>query len=118
MCKLAIGVDIEEIKRFEDKSQKFLDRIYTKNEQEYCLSKKLPAKHFAVRFCAKEAVMKSLSALQVAHPALNQIEIYHSENQCPQVRLLNNFDNGLTFELSLSHDGTKAIAFVIAHKNN
>ena len=112
---MAIGVDIEDIKRFEDRSQKFLDRVYTKSEQEYCLSKKLPAKHLAVRFCAKEAIIKALTALNMEHPSLKEIEIYHNENKVPQVRLLNNGDNKLTFQVSLSHDRTKAIAFVEAN---
>ena len=110
---MTIGVDIEDIKRFENKSQNFLDRVYTKNEQEYCLSKALPAKHFAVRFCAKEAPIKALNALNIKHPDLNQIEVFHDENQCPKIRLLNNSDNKLTFDVSLSHDKTKAIAFVV-----
>jgi phosphopantetheine--protein transferase-like protein len=112
---LSLGVDIEDIKRFENKSQRFLDRIYTKGEQEYCLSKKLPEKNLAVRFCAKEAVIKALSGLNIEHPPLNQIEIYHNENQVPQIRLLNKSDNKLTFQVSLSHDRTKAIAFVEAN---
>ena len=112
---MAIGVDIEDIKRFESRSQKFLDRVYTKSEQEYCLSKKLPAKHLAVRFCAKEAIIKALTALNMVHPSLREIEIYHNENKVPQIRLLNNDDNKLTFQVSLSHDRTKAIAFVEAN---
>ena len=112
---MAIGVDIEDIKRFENKSQAFLDRIYTKGEQAYCMSKKLPAKHLAVRFCAKEAVIKALSGLNMEHPPLNQIEIFHNENQVPQIKLLNKSDNKLTFQVSLSHDRTKAIAFVEAN---
>jgi len=114
---LSIGVDIEDINRFENKSQNFLDRIYTKSEQEYCLLKKLPAKHLAVRFCAKEAVIKALSALNMKHPPLNHIEVYHSENKFPQIRLLNYGDNKLTFQVSLSHDRTKAIAFVVVNIN-
>lgn len=113
---MAIGVDIEDIKRFENKSQNFLDKIYTKSEQEYCLSKKLPAKHFAVRFCAKEATIKALTGLNIKHVHLKQIEVYHNENNFPQIRLLNNSDNDLTFDVSLSHDRTKAIAFVMIDK--
>lgn len=113
---MAIGVDIEEIKRFKNKSQRFLDRVYTKNEQKYCLSKANPAGHLAVRFCAKEAVIKALSALKVRIPDLNQIEIYHAENKVPQVKLLSKSDNKLTIQISLSHDKTKAIAFVIIEK--
>ena len=116
MLDLAIGVDIEDTSRFENKSQNFLDRVYTKAEQEYCLSKKLPAKHLAVRFCAKEAVIKALSGLGLEHPHYKQIEIYHNENHVPQVRLLNKIDNKLTFQVSLSHDRSKAIAFVTIEK--
>lgn len=114
---MTIGIDIEEINRFKNKSQEFLDRIYTKSEQEYCLSKTHSARHFAVRFCAKEAVIKALNSMGIKHPQLNKIEIYHDENQCPKVRLLeklselNEYDN-LIIEVSLSHDKTKAIAFV------
>lgn len=112
---MAIGVDIEDIDRFVDKSQEFLDRIFTKSEQEYCLSKPNPEKHFAVRFCAKEAAIKALTSLNIKHPQLKEIEIYHNENGVPQVRLLNKIDNKLTFEVSLSHDKSKAIAFIVAN---
>lgn len=114
---MSIGVDIEDISRFENKSQNFLDRIYTKNEQEYCLLKSSPANHFAVRFCAKEAVVKALNSMGISHPRLKQIEIYHDENGCPKVRLLSKSDNKLTIQISLSHDKTKAIAFVTIEQN-
>lgn len=113
---MAIGVDIEDISRFENKDQKFLDRVYTKSEQQYCMQKSLPAKHLAVRYCAKEATVKALSALDLEHPKLSEIEVYHSENGCPQVRLLNKNYPGLKFEISLSHDKTKAIAVVTLEK--
>ena len=113
---MAVGVDIEEIKRFKNKSQKFLDRIYTKKEQEYCLSKTNPAGHLAVRFCAKEAVIKALTSLDVKRPNLNQIEISHEENKSPRVELLNKINDRLKIDISLSHDRTKAIAFVTVEK--
>lgn len=114
MNKLAIGVDIEDISRFENKSQRFLDRIYTKSEQEYCLSKAIPASHFAVRFCAKEAVTKALNSMNIRQPQLNQIEVFHDENSCPKIKLPNELEyDNLEIEVSLSHDRTKAIAFVI-----
>lgn len=115
---MSIGVDIEDIKRFEDKSQEFLDRIFTKDEQKYCLSKAHPASHFAVRFCAKEAVTKALNSIGIMQPRLNQIEVYHNENMCPRIRLIEKSPNtekynNLKIEVSLSHDKTKAIAFVV-----
>lgn len=113
MCILAIGVDIEDIERFKNKSQEFLDRIYTKDEQEYCLSKYEPARHFAARFCAKEAVIKALSSLNLKHPHFKEIEIYHDENKFPRIKLTEGKYNNLTIEVSLSHDRTKAVAFVM-----
>lgn len=112
--RLNIGVDIEEINRFENKPQEFIDRVFTENEQKYCLSKTLPAGHFAVRFCAKEAVVKALNSMGIKHPRLNQIEVYHNQDSCPKIRLPKEeqFDN-LKIEVSLSHDRTKAIAFVV-----
>lgn len=113
MTEKKIGVDIEDINRFNDKSEEFLDRVYTKAEQEYCLSKPKPESHFAVRFCAKEAVIKALNAMGIRHPRLNNIEILHDENECPLIKLpdIEKYKN-LTIEVSLSHDKTKAIAFV------
>lgn len=116
---MAIGVDIEEISRFEDKTQEFFDRIYTKNEQAYCSSKPNPQSHFAVRFCAKEAVIKALNSMGLIHPRLNLIEVCHNSKRVPQIKLpdLPDYAN-LAIEVSLSHDKTKAIAFVTIQKKN
>lgn len=110
---MPIGVDIEDINRFENKPQEFLDRIFTENEQNYCLSKAKPASHFAVRFCAKEAVTKALNSMNIKQPGLNQIEICHDANSCPKIKLpVKKEYSNLNIDISLSHDKTKAIAFV------
>lgn len=111
---MSVGVDIEDIARFKDKPQEFFDRIFTKNEQEYCLSKANPASHFAVRFCAKEAVTKALNSINIRQPQLNKIEVCHDENKCPKIKLpdVKEYAN-LKVEVSLSHDKTKAVAFVV-----
>jgi len=110
---MAVGVDIEDIKRFEGKSQRFIDRIFAKDEQSYCFSKSIPTSHFAVRFCAKEAVIKALNSLDIKHPELNEIEIYHDANGCPKIKLPCSKEySNLKVDVSLSHDRTKAIAFV------
>lgn len=109
---MAIGVDIEDINRFEGKSEEFLDRIFTPLELEYCMKYSKPQSHLAVRFCAKEAVVKTLTALGILYVSYNEIEIYHNENQCPQIRILKKLEKNVVFQVSLSHDRTKAIAFV------
>jgi len=109
---MAVGVDIEDIERFRNKSDAFLNRIYTSKELEYCLKYSNPAPHLAVRFCAKEAVIKALTAVDIHISEYKNIEILNDENNVPKIKLLKNFDSNIHFELSLSHDKTKAIAFV------
>ncbi len=109
---MAIGVDIEDIERFKDKSEEFIKRVFTPLEIEYCMKYTKPESHFAARFCAKEAVIKALTALNIQGVALSEIEIFHNEKKVPQIRILNPIAQGLEFEVSLSHDRSKAIAFV------
>jgi len=111
---MAVGVDIEDIERFKDKSQEFIKRVFTPLEIEYCMKYSKPESHFAARFCAKEAVIKALTALNITNINLSEIEVFHNENRCPQVRILKPLDKNIKFDLSLSHDRSKAIAFVTA----
>jgi len=113
---MVIGVDIEDIERFKNKPREFHDRIFTAVEQEYCSRFANPESHLAARFCAKEAVIKALSALDVTNVSYNEIEVFHNENKCPKVRILKKLKKNITFQLSLSHDRTKAIAFVTAEE--
>jgi len=58
-----IGVDIVEIERVKKairRYPRFQTRVFTSQERDYCLSKANPYLHFAVRFAAKEAVLKAL----------------------------------------------------------
>lgn len=61
---LGIGNDIIEIDRIRGVLQRhhdrFLKRIFTPFEQEYCLKYKDPVLHLAGRFAAKEAIVKAL----------------------------------------------------------
>ncbi len=111
----AIGVDIEDIERFKDKDEAFLTRIFTQNEIEYCKSKINSHQNFAGRYCAKEAVFKALSALGETGIEFKLIEVYH-QNKVPCVRFLSDLENKYRVKLSLSHDTTKAIAYVIICK--
>jgi len=113
---IAIGVDIETIERFENKDETFLKRIFSPAEIEYCASKSLPAQHFAARYCAKEAVFKALSAFGISGVEFNKIEVFHKD-KVPCVRFLSELDNVFNVKLSLSHDRTKAIAYVIIEKS-
>lgn len=113
---MAIGVDIEDIERFRGKSEEFLHRVFTDLELDYCNKFSKPESHLAARFCAKEAVIKALTALNIEGISYNQIEVFHNEKKCPQIRILKQIEKNIVFQLSLSHDRTKAIAFVTAEE--
>ena len=114
---MPIGVDIEDIERFKGKSEDFLKRVFTPLELEYCSKFKNPESHLAVRFCAKEAVIKSLSPFGINLAEYNLIEVYFDEGEnYPKVRVLKDLGKNIQFEISLSHDKTKAIAFVTAQE--
>ncbi len=63
MSVLGVGIDIVENARIEHSldrfGERFLHRVFTAGEIEYCQSMKFPARHFAARFAAKEAVSKA-----------------------------------------------------------
>jgi holo-[acyl-carrier protein] synthase len=58
------GIDLVEVARIQHSMERygvrFLDRIFTPAEQEYCLRKRNAAESFAARFAAKEAGAKAL----------------------------------------------------------
>ena len=59
-----IGIDVIEIERVEGAiesfGERFLDRIFTNEEQQYCLKQKRPAVHLAARWSAKADTSKAL----------------------------------------------------------
>jgi phosphopantetheine--protein transferase-like protein len=61
---IGIGIDIIEIERIKKSidtyGDSFLNKIYTKNELDYCLAKHNKYQHLAARFAAKEAIYKAL----------------------------------------------------------
>lgn len=63
MNVLGIGVDIVETARVaasvEKFGDRFLERCFLPGEVAYCQTMKFPARHFAARFAAKEAISKA-----------------------------------------------------------
>lgn len=114
---ISVGIDIEDISRFQDKTLekdlKFLKRIFTKNELDYCFKNTNPAPHLTARFCAKEATVKALSNLYPKTIGYSKIEILKNENGSPYINILIDELKKYNFSLSISHEKDKAIAFVI-----
>lgn len=63
MNLLGIGIDVVEVSRIrssmDEFGEKFLQRVFTEKEREYCQKQKVPELHFAARFAAKEAISKA-----------------------------------------------------------
>jgi holo-[acyl-carrier protein] synthase len=60
---IGIGIDIidvERIKKLAEKNPRFLERIFTLKEIDYCSKKKNKYQHLAARFAAKEAFFKAV----------------------------------------------------------
>lgn len=67
-------IEIQRIQRTIDRyGERFLNKVYTAAEQEYCLRKKHSAESFAARFAAKEAGAKALGT-GISH-GVNWLEI-------------------------------------------
>ena len=118
---LGIGTDIIAISRFAKSlskhGDKFLDKIFTKKEQQYCKKYADSTPRFAARFSAKEAVSKALGTGFNELLSFLDIEITNDEKGKPHVILSDKVKNHFgspSFEISLSHGKESATATVIA----
>jgi holo-[acyl-carrier protein] synthase len=88
---LGIGNDILEIERVREACKKqgsrFLKRILTKKEQEYCNKFKDPFPHIAARFSAKEAIVKAFGSGFGKNASWLDIEIINNTQGKPEVYL-------------------------------
>ena len=84
---LRTGIDLIEVERFRSQKpeirQRFIDRVYTQREQEYCGDND---QHLAGRFAAKEAVAKALGC-GIGEVSWQEIEILNDEFGAPVLHL-------------------------------
>ena len=118
--KITCGTDIIEIKRIKESidtlGDKFLNKIYTDKEIEYCESKKAQRyQHYAARFAAKEAVYKAVSIYLNDKYALNwkDAEIINNEQGRPEVKMLKSIQQIKEIDISMSHCKEYAVANVV-----
>ena len=82
-----VGLDLLEIGRLERalaRRPKLVQRLFTSAERELVASRGGHARHFAVRFCAKEAVAK---ALALRDGGWHDVEVLGGGDGPPSVRL-------------------------------
>ena len=116
--KIQTGVDIIEVKRIQEAiekgGEKFLNRIYTPEEIEYCSNTgKMEYQHYAVRFAAKEAIYKAISSKidDNEDEIFNKIEVKKDKNGKPIANLSRlNIKGIIDMDLSLSHLKEYAVA--------
>jgi holo-[acyl-carrier protein] synthase len=116
-----IGIDIVKIDRIkavvEKWGHRFLKRVFTEHEIIYCYGKRIPYLSLAVRFAAKEALIKAIGA-QVP-VKLTDIEVANIETGKPFFKLSEKLEiffqtkNIKAAHLSLSHEHEYGVACVV-----
>lgn len=88
---IGLGCDLIETERIHGvlkrHGDRFLQRIFTAEEQAYCNSLKHPHKHYAARWAAKEAVSKAFTTGIGEHLDWTSISVYHGTRKEPLVHL-------------------------------
>lgn len=86
---VGLGTDIVEISRIgqmiERHGDTFLNRVFTETENEYCGSKKNKEQHYAGRWAAKEAVMKTLGTGFIKGIGWKNIEVINLQSGKPTI---------------------------------
>jgi len=116
-----IGTDIVETDRIrkaiENYGKRFLDRLYTADEQIYCDSfNDTKWVHYAARFAAKESFSKAIGTGLTREFKFSEISILNEESGKPYVvlsgGLLDKYGKYKT-HISLSHTDSNSIAYII-----
>jgi holo-[acyl-carrier protein] synthase len=116
-----VGIDLVKIERMKDVVEKwgkrFLERVFTEGEISYCYEKKEPYLSLAVRFAAKEALVKAIgSAIPVS---LTDIEVINVDTGKPFLKVNGRLEDFFREKLikkahlSLSHEHEYGVACVV-----
>lgn len=118
---LGIGNDIIEIKRIEDAlkhTPRFLEKLFTKEEQQYFTQKGQRVESVAANFAAKEAMSKALgTGFRGFMPC--DIEVLRDKLGKPYIKLSKKLEEAIkpmeiqTIHVSLSHCKEYATAYVV-----
>lgn len=120
---VATGIDSVDISRIEEvfttRGPRFRDRVFTPGEIAYCEPRGSRFASYAVRFAAKEALMKALGTGWTGGVAWQDIEVVRDEKGAPSIKLggraleLFNEMGARRVHLSLTHSRDVATAQVI-----
>jgi len=123
---VGIGIDVVEIERLrgvlERQRDRFLRRVFTPGEQEYCSRHRDPVPHYAVRFAAKEGLFKALGTGWAGGVSWLDVEVSRKGGGAPTLALSGTAKNvarelgAQKIHISLSHSVQSAVAVVILEK--
>ena len=122
--EIFVGNDIIEVSRIANliENDKFLHRVFSDAEIEYCEDKANKAQNYAARFAAKEAVFKALSSKLESNYSINwkDSSIEKDDNGRPIIVLFNHSEisDNYRFDVSLSHVKEYAVANVVMYSKN
>lgn len=119
---VGLGVDLCEVERMRQalaRTPSLRQRVFTEAERAYCDRRRDPTERYAVRFAAKEAVLKAMG-VGLGACALRDIEVVRAESGAPSLVLHGGAaslaaERGIVrWQLSLTHTETLAQAMVLA----
>ena len=121
---VAHGIDLVDFGRIEEMvgrhGERFLERVFTENEQDYAGKSKNRIEKLAGRFAAKEAILKLIGAGWRGKIAWTDIEVLNNELGQPIVTLRGEVERlakemGIEqVSLSITHTSNFAIASAVA----
>lgn len=119
--QISCGIDIVEIERIkkaiERTNGRFIKKVYTEKEIEYCESKEnAKFEHYAARFAGKEAIFKAISGFLENKYSVNwqNVQILNNKEGRPYIEFINTeFKQIKSMDISISHSKQNAIANVV-----
>ena len=121
----AIGIDLVEVPRIAEAvrrfGERFVSRVFTPWEIQYCSSKINPELSFAARFAVKEAVFKAIGTGFSEGVKWTSVEVVNDKRGQPEVRLgqgIRKHIGDKRIVISLAHTKEYAIASAILISNS
>ncbi|MBM2837889.1 MAG: holo-acyl-carrier-protein synthase [Deltaproteobacteria bacterium] len=120
---IGIGTDIVSIQRIEKAverfGERFINKVFTDEEANFCKSKKERAPYLAARFAAKEAVLKALGTGISNGIGFKDVEVARVQGKRPEI-ILHGIGKKVAeslgikdIHISISHEADIALAFAV-----
>jgi holo-[acyl-carrier protein] synthase len=124
---IGTGIDIVDISRMEESisrhGQRFMNRLFTPSEQNYCQGKVSKYQHYSARFAGKEAFLKAAGTglrdgihwldMEFINDTLGKPEAHYTGKLADHLIQIH-VDR---VHVSFSHTGTHAVAVVILERS-